>query len=47
VLAEHADAIGAAFERHGLAEAERRVRGEWAAVRLARPAAVARTGVGG
>jgi ribosomal protein L11 methyltransferase len=36
VLAERADAVGAAFERHGLAEAERRVRGEWAAVQLER-----------
>jgi ribosomal protein L11 methyltransferase len=34
VLAERADAIAAAYERHGLREADRRIKGEWAAVTL-------------
>ena len=34
VLAEHADAVAAAYERHGLREADRRIQGEWAAVTL-------------
>jgi ribosomal protein L11 methyltransferase len=34
VLADRADLVAEAFSRHGLIEAERRVRGEWAAVRL-------------
>ena len=33
VLAERADEVAEAFARHGLREAERRVQGEWAAVR--------------
>jgi ribosomal protein L11 methyltransferase len=36
VLTARADALAAAFARHGLAEAERRVRGDWAAVQLER-----------
>jgi ribosomal protein L11 methyltransferase len=36
VLTARADAVAAAFARHGLAEVERRVRGDWAAVRLER-----------
>jgi ribosomal protein L11 methyltransferase len=36
VLTARADAVAAAFARHGLAEAERRVQGDWAAVRLER-----------
>jgi len=36
VLAARADALPAAFARHGLAEAERRVHGEWAAVVMER-----------
>jgi ribosomal protein L11 methyltransferase len=34
VLAERADAVAAAYERHGLREADRRIQGEWAAVTL-------------
>jgi ribosomal protein L11 methyltransferase len=34
VLTARVDAVGAAFARHGLAEAERRVHGDWAAVLL-------------
>jgi ribosomal protein L11 methyltransferase len=34
VLTERADDVVAAFARHGLRESDRRVRGEWAAVRL-------------
>ena len=34
VLAERADAVAIAFERHGLREADRRIQGEWAAVTL-------------
>jgi ribosomal protein L11 methyltransferase len=36
MLAERAGAVADAFARHGLAEAERRVQGEWAAVLLER-----------
>jgi ribosomal protein L11 methyltransferase len=36
VLAERADEVVDAFDRHGLVEAGRRVRGEWAAVLLER-----------
>ncbi|QEC49638.1 methyltransferase [Baekduia soli] len=35
LLASEADEIAAAFARHGLAEADRRLSGEWAALRLA------------
>jgi ribosomal protein L11 methyltransferase len=34
VLADRIDAVAAAYARHGLIEAERRIQGEWAAVRL-------------
>ena len=34
VLAERADAVGDAFARHGLREAGRRVKGDWAALML-------------
>lgn len=34
VLAASADLVGEAYARHGLAEAERRIQGEWAAVLL-------------
>jgi len=34
VLAERADAAAAAYERHGLREADRRIQGDWAAVTL-------------
>jgi ribosomal protein L11 methylase PrmA len=34
VLADRIGAVAAAYERHGLVEAERRVQGEWAAVLL-------------
>ena len=34
VLTERADEVVAAFARHGLRESDRRVRGEWSAVRL-------------
>jgi ribosomal protein L11 methyltransferase len=34
VLAERADAVAIAYERHGLREADRRIKGDWAAVTL-------------
>jgi ribosomal protein L11 methyltransferase len=34
VLADRIEAVAAAYERHGLIEAERRIQGEWAAVLL-------------
>jgi ribosomal protein L11 methyltransferase len=36
LLAPEADEVAAAFARHGLRERDRRERGEWAALRLAR-----------
>ena len=43
-LAARAGELVKAFARHGLAEAERRVQGEWAAVLLTGPAAPLSTG---
>jgi ribosomal protein L11 methylase PrmA len=44
VLAGRADDLAAAFERHGLHEAGRRVQGEWAAVMLTWPTSSASAG---
>jgi len=44
VLTATADAVGEAYARHGLAEQERRVHGDWAAVVLTRRTSSASTG---
>ncbi|MET0816621.1 MAG: hypothetical protein ABWZ67_03660, partial [Solirubrobacteraceae bacterium] len=43
VLTATADAVGEAYARHGLAEQERRVHGDWAAVVLTRRTSSAST----